>query len=362
MFSFLQKNYAVGVDFGTSSIKVVELYYRDGKIHLNNYGSVSLDLSDPSESMKGGLSFEARRRSYFLALLAKMKIKNQENIFVSMPGFSGLVSLVEFPNMSDEELSQAIQFEGKKYIPADTNEVALSWDIVKREQRTILEKIEKNKKSEKIEVLLVAALKKDVAQVESIIQGTQYKLKAIELETFSLSRSLVGEDLGTYLIIDIGFKVCNFILVHKGIVRANRNIDIGGNEITNTIAESMNITWDRAEQLKKTGKNFLQDNELSVVFPSLDLVVNESKRILVAFQEKNSQLKVDKIILSGGSSGLSGLSTFFQQKFGIESEIGDPWRKISFDESVEKHIRRMGASYSVAIGLALRGIEEYQRS
>lgn len=362
MFSFLQKNYAVGVDFGTSSIKVVELCYKDGKPYLSNYGSVSLDLSDPAESMTGGLSFEARRRTYFLALLAKMKIKNPESVFISMPGFSGLVSLVEFPNMSDAELSQAIQFEGKKYIPADTNEVALSWDIVKREQRTLLEKVEKSSKTEKIEVLLVAALKKDVSQIENVLQGTRYKLKAIELETFSLSRSLVGEDLGTYLIIDIGFKVCNFILVYKGVVRANRNIDIGGNEITNTIAESMNITWDRAEQLKKTGKNFLQNNELSIIFPSLDLVVNESKRILVAFQEKNPQLKVDKIILSGGSSGLSGLSEFFQQKFGIKSEIGDPWRKISFDNALEQHIHRMGASYSVAIGLALRGIEEYQRS
>lgn len=361
MFSFFKKNYSVGVDLGTSSIKVVELTLRNGRPFLVNYGSVSLDFGDISSGLAGGLSFESRRRSYFIALLKKMNIKNPESIYISMPGFSGLVSLVEFPEMNEKDLAQAIQFEAHKYVPMEMDEVALSWDIVKREHQTEAQKSQE-KKSGKIEVLLVAALKKDIEQIGGLFKATSFKLKAIELETFSIARALVGDDLGTYLIIDIGFKVCNFVLVHKGIVRANRNIDVGGNEITNTISESMNITFDRAEQLKKSGRDLFHRNELSILFPSLDLAVSEAQRVIAAFGERNKQVSVGKVFLSGGSSGLKGVDKFFTDKLGIPCEVGNPWSRIDYDASLSPHLARMGGAYSVAIGLALRGIEEYQRT
>lgn len=360
MFSLFRKNYAVGVDIGTSSIKVVELSLEGNKAHLINYGTVALDFGGASKETQGGLSFESRRSVYFSALLKKIGIKNPEAIYVSMPGFSGLVSLVEFPEMKEQDLAQAVQFEARKYVPVDMSEVALSWDIVKRDHGAKEKSVENT--SRKIEVLMVAALRKDVAQVERLFVGTPYKLKAIELETFSLARSLIEDETKTYLIIDIGFKVCNFVLVQKGIVRANRNIDVGGNEITSTIADSMSIAPDRAEQLKKSGKDFFHANELSVFFPSLDFAVNEAQRVLSAFREKKPDAKVDQVILSGGSSGLRGIDRFFAQKLQIETVLGDPWKRVSYGTALSPFVKEMNGAFSVAIGLALRGIEEYKRS
>ena len=99
----------------------------------------------------------------------------------------------------------------------------------------------------KNKILLVAAPKKEIQRYEHLASGVDLSVSAIELETFSIARSLVGDDTGSFFIIDIGARVANIILIEKGIVRANRTIDAGGNEITAAIADSMNISRQRAE-------------------------------------------------------------------------------------------------------------------
>jgi len=355
---FFKGNYFVGVDIGTSAIKVVELTYKDQAAHLHNYGYVDLDFGG---DVSKGTSHEMRKKAYLSALLKKLDLKSK-SVYLSMPGYNGLVSFIEFPTMKDDDLAKAIQFEAHKYIPADINDVSLSWEVVKRQEERSLVKEEKKDTSGKMEVLLVAALKKDVAKYEALVQGSGFSLKAIELETFSLMRSLSDNYRGTYLIIDIGYKVCNFVLVHEGIVRVNRNIDVGGNEVTKAISDSMNISEQRAEQMKKSERDFFHQKELSIIFPGLELTVSEAQRIIRAFHDKEGENeKIDKVILSGGSAGLNGVDLYFQEKLGVHAVVGDPWKKVTYDEKIKKHVQNMGASYSVAIGLALRGVEEYKR-
>jgi type IV pilus assembly protein PilM len=356
---FFRENFFVGVDVGTSAVKVIELTYKDSVAKLHNYGYAGLDFGGGSSDQ--GVSHEMRKKAYLIALLKKLKLKSK-SVYLAMPGYNGLVSFIEFPTMKDEDLAKAIQYEAHKYIPADIKDVSLSWEIVKRKDDPSMLKEKKTKDAGKMEVLLVAALKKDVAKYEALVQGSEFSLKAIELETFSLMRSLSEDYRGTYLIIDIGYKVCNFVLVHEGIVRVNRNIDVGGNEITKAISDSMNISEQRAEQMKKSGRDFFHQKELSIIFPGLELTVSEAQRIIRAFHDKEGDTAINKIIVSGGSAGLKGIDKYFEEKLGIHAIIGDPWKKVSYDASVEKSVQNMGAAYSVAIGLALRGVEEYKRN
>jgi type IV pilus assembly protein PilM len=151
----------------------------------------------------------------------------------------------------------------------------------------------------------------------------------------------------------------NIILVEKGVIKVNRNIEGGGNEITNVIAESLNISKQRAEELKKENKDILNSREMSLTVPILDMIVNEVLRIINAYKEKKEGSgRIDGIILSGGSSRLVGLDKYFSQKTGIQTNIGNPWRRVSYEEKFNPFIGKMGTSFSVALGLAFRGIEE----
>lgn len=337
------------------------MYCKSNKPHLSNYGWVDLGLSlDSNGKEVKVLSFNDKLKIHLESLVEKMELKS-EVAYISIPGFSGLITPLEFPKMKRDELEKAIQFEAHKYIPIDLSEVTLGWEVVLKKEASILEKEEKVK-DEKIQVLLVAAPKKEVARYESIVKGSRFEVKAIELETFSLVRSLIGEDLGNNLIVDIGARATNIILVEKGIIKANRNINVGGIEITNTIAESMNISKQRAEMFKRGEKNLLNSKESSIVMPTLEFIASETMRIISTCKAKNAEARIDSVILSGGSAKLKGVDEYFSRILKTSAVIGNPWNKIIVDEQIKPATERLGASYSVALGLALRGVEEYRRS
>lgn len=354
-----KKNRFVGVDFGTSYIKIVELSYRDQKAHLENYGVVDLGMVIQNSDKSKMQSYEDRMIDCLKQTIAKMGLKTLDS-FISIPGFSGLVTLVEFPEMKEEEIAKAIQFEAHKYIPSSLNEVAMSWEIIakKNDAGDVISQEKVGPK--KMQVLLVAAPKKEIAKYEHLVVGAGMSVSAIELETFSITRALIGDDGGNFMIIDIGSRATNIILVEKGVVRVNRNIDAGGNEITNTIAESLNISKQRAEILKKGDKDILNGKE-AVVIPVIELIFGEALRILNVYGEKNKEIKIDGVFLSGGSAQMKGLDEYCNKSLGLKVSIGNPWRRIVYDEKLRKHIEDMGSSFSVAIGLALRGIDEYKR-
>jgi type IV pilus assembly protein PilM len=366
------KNHFIGVDFGTSSIKVVELSYTNQQTRLENYGFVSLNLENFNNNLKT-TSVEQTLNESLKKLIVKMKVK-PASTFVSIPGFSGLVTIIELPDMPEAELAKAIQFEAHKYIPSALDEVAMSWEVIEREstnvklpeQDGIMAKLKlkgdsKNNPAGKIKVLLVAAPKKDIEHCDRLVSGVGLEVSAIELETFSIARSLVGDSSGTILVVDIGSRATNIILVEKGVICANRNIDAGGDEITSAIIDGMNVSKARAEIFKKGEKDILNSKESAIIVPVLDLIVGELRRIIVAYKEKNSKAEIEALIISGGTSKMKGVVEYFAQALGEKVQIGNPWRGITVKNEVAPFVKELGASFSVAIGLALRGVDDYKR-
>lgn len=370
MFNIFQSkgNYFIGVDFGTSYAKIVELSYSNQRINLENYGWIDLGMLPDSDSKGVNFqnSYENKLKHCLSRLIAEMKLKSK-SAFVSLPAFSGLVVLIDFPEMREQDLEKAIQFEAHKYIPTPLEEVSLSWDVIKKPPvKPIIavageKAVSSDKKQPRMQVVLVAAAKKDVERYKNMFGGSGLDISVIELETFSLVRSLAGDDMGTYLLIDIGSRATNIVLVERGIIYANRNINTGGSEITNTIAESLNISKARAEMLKKEKKDLLNSKEISIVVPTLELINNEAMRVVSAYREKNKESKIDGIILSGGSSKMEGLDKYFTRTIGIRAAVGNPWKRVYFDEKLRPFVEEIGSSFAVALGLAMRGVEEYKR-
>ncbi|EKD58509.1 MAG: hypothetical protein ACD_56C00110G0002 [uncultured bacterium] len=359
-----KKNHFIGIDFGTSSIKVVEISYKNQKVHLENYGVVDLNWMNQSDD-KGvarTASFEQRLNESLKSLLIKMNL-NSGTAYVSIPGFSGLITIIELPEMENDELAKAIKFEAHKYIPSSLDEIAMSWEIIEHsEKEKGVQLAEKTAPaSKKIKVLLVAAPKRDIERYDRLVSGSMLEVGAIELETFSIARSLVGDEPGNFFIIDIGSRATNIILVENGIIKVNRNIDAGGNEITNAICDSMNISRQRAEVFKKGDRDFLNKTESAIVIPVLELIVGESLRILNAYKEKNRDVQISSTLLSGGTAKLKGLDEYFSRSLGMKVAVTDPWSKVSFEPGAKKLVDELGSSFTVALGLALRGVEDYKR-
>lgn len=348
----LKKQYFLGIDFGTSYVKAVELMIKDGQPVLSNYGEVEMSFTEGRAQFQFH-SPEERVVVYLKALLAKMKPKAQ-SAYVAMPGFSGLITLIEMPIMKNEELEKAIRFEAHKYIPTALEEVALSWDVISPKQKEGSEK--------KMEVLLVAALYKEVERYEKYLAEAGLQMDVLELETFSLVRSLVRDKEGTHLIIDIGSRATNLILVEGGVIKVNRNLNSGGNEITSTLADGLNISWERAEALKRGGRDFLNTRESAIIFPTFEMIGGESRRIFDAYKSKHPDKKVESVVLSGGTAKMKGLDQYFSKMWDISVTVGDPWTGIKIDDRLQSAIAAFGTSYSVALGLALGGSESQKKA
>jgi type IV pilus assembly protein PilM len=312
--------------------------------------------------------FETTLPEYIRRMIKTAGISGREMYF-SIPSFGGLITLIEFPSMSKENLDQAIRFEAHKYIPISLDDVVLSWDIVEKiiAQKTG-EKQDKNIAhvtdssedigADKVHVLLVAAPRSKVIKYEKLAKDIGFRLKSIEIESFSLVRSLVGNDQGNFVVVDIGSRVCNIVLVEKGIIKANRNMDAGGRDISKSIAKSMNINDERADKLKVSGKNFLS-GESSVSFPVIDLIIGEILRVMKAYYKTDSKTVVDSVILSGGTAGFAGIDEYFSKALGIKTLIGNPLSRVEYDKRLEPKVKAFGNQFAVSIGLALSGIEEH---
>lgn len=377
MFSLFRtkKNYFLGIDFGTSSIKVVELAYKNSQAVLSNYGWV--DFGDDGDL--GEIDQEDKKEElvkYLKILLDRMKVRS-DAMYTAIPSYNGLSVIVDFPNLSDEELAKAIRLEAGKHIPSPLNEVYLSWDVVlktskkggifdKSKEKSFENKHSKSKdeKDDRIEVLLVAATKEEVLNYEDIVKRSGFKINSLELDIFSMSRSLIGEDLGAHLIIDIGSRVTNIILVDKGVVRINRSLSVGGNKITGAIKSSMNVTWSRAEKYKKKSRDFFSSREAVNVLPIFDSISSEAKRVLDEYGRKINKKDnvVSSVIVSGGTSMLLNIDRYFSDALGAKVVHGNPWKRVKVKNSaLEERLHEISPAFSVAVGLALKGVDDYCR-
>ncbi len=345
----------LGIDFGTASLKVVELELVGGKPILVNYGVA--DFSHLEEELKNATyTYDEAVGLYFHALLAKMKPKTNQ-AYVAMPAYTGLITLVEFPPLDESQMAEAVQFEAHKYVPtASLDDVALSWEIIGKRKGSEGDVI--------MEVLLVAALRKEVNRYQSYIQKESLETSLLEIETFAIVRALLEKTPGSgaKILIDIGSRATNIILTDDGMVKLSRNIDTGGKDMTRTLSDTIEVARSRAEELKKSGKDFLNQRESAVVFPTLQVLITETKRVISSHEEKHPESKVTEIILSGGSSRLAGIVEYLSSIFELPVSIGHPWSKIEATEKQQVMIHETDASFAVAIGLALGGAENSTRS
>lgn len=353
----------LGIDIGSAGIKVVEVRFQGGKPHLRNYawmnvsgiGKINDTQSLPDEVLSACLK-RVIKEGDFSAKKANLAI----------PASGGLVTLIEFPASIEGDLDQAIRFEAHKYIPSALEDVVFSWDVVGRKNsgnKIINRKEDQNNKPDpqkkddgKLEILLVAASKNKVERYEKIIKDAGIELESVELESFSLVRSLVGKDQRNFLIVDIGHRICNIILSEKGIIKVSRNIDVGGRDLTRIISRSMNLDERRSEQVKMTS-DFFQESS-SVDFPPLEVIAGEIKRILDNHYGKDDRSKLDGVILSGGTAGLKGLAKHFSKIIGVEVFFGNPFGRLVLSEEVKPLSEKIKSNFGVAVGLAIRSEKE----
>lgn len=348
----------LGCDIGTASLKVVELENVGGRAKLSTYGSIDL----PLDIIKSDAREVITRVSGALKELIRATGVTADRAISALPGFSVFTTVIELPKMPDQELASAIKFEAEKYIPSPIEETVLDWEVVGETEAEITPKEGGEKKKVLMSrILLTAASKGLVSRYMEIFKKAGLDLESLETEAVALVRPLVSDDTSPLLLIDMGATATDICLVEDASPRLTRSIDVGGNAITRSIAKSLNIKPERAEQFKKDfGLEGRLNGALSERVPQairaiLDEIVKEIRHSCNLFYNKGGR-RIEKVILVGGGAKLQGFPKYLNSLLGVKVFIGNPWKRVEYPKELEPLLLEFGPDFAVAIGLAMHNI------
>ena len=342
LFGKKKSAYRVGIDIGTSSIKVVELVRQGSAAALNNYaqfytrgeymstkpGSFNILDSQIAESLKQ--TFQAANF-------------NSRVVTVALPVFSSFSTLITLPAMSPEELEDAVRYEARKYIPVPISEVQFDWTQVAHLST-----------ANSLKVLTVAVPNEIVEKYNRIAQMAGIEFENMELETFSTARALIKDESIPTVILDVGSRTTNISIVDQGIVVLHHNIDTGGSALTRIMARGMAIDPKRAEYIKVNQGLESPDGQVSELLqPFVDKIILELGQAMEDYIREGGR-RPASIILTGGGGKMPGLNSYVQDSVNIETEYGNPFQKVQTPPPLQNILQSGEANFSVAVGLALR--------
>lgn len=358
----------VGIDIGTSSLKLVELVNRRRRIEVATYAQAEVTnvLVDPSED-------EAKAISFMADLLARMMEQaevSSDIAIAALPSSVVFSAVIPMPQIPEKEMDKAVQFAARDIVPADLDDMVLGWSRVASDPHMSTDDPASHAPEEKsgaiqlpgksdqpVPVFITAAPQVVVNRYLAVMRKLKLRLLALEVETFPLVRSLLQDAAGSALIVDIGDLATTFHIIDAGTPRVSHTMDFGGHEITAAIAQAMGVAIDKAEAAKAAGGVTAKagDAQRQATESAVRKQAAKAKNLLALYQQKE-QRAIKRTVLIGGGANLPGLKEFWTKEVGHETQIGNPWRGLSYPQQLESRLQILGPTYGVAVGLAMRGL------
>ena len=346
MFFSKSKN-VVGLDIGSSAIKLVELKEKKG----GTYQLVKLGVERLSpEAIVDGSIMDSSMVVETISRLNSEKAVKNSNYATSLSGHSVIIKKITLPAMSAEELAESIQWEAEQYIPFDINDVNLDYVPLTTGA------------GDNIEVILVAVKKDKINDYTSVISQTGKVPVLVDVDAFALQNcyemNYSLDDGKVLALVNIGASVTNVNVMSGRNSLFWRDITFGGNQYTDAIQRELSLSFEQAEELKR-GRP-VADYTIQQVIPILNSVsedfAGELRKTLDFFTATSGAERVDEIVLAGGGSGVLNLDAILRDKFGIPVTIMDPFRNVTVDESEfnPEELAEIAPSMAIAVGLASR--------
>ncbi|HLG18312.1 MAG TPA: type IV pilus assembly protein PilM [Bdellovibrionota bacterium] len=353
---FSRNKSLVGLDIGSSAVKLVELKQTKKGLELLHFKMVPLP---PEAIVDGAIMNSNAVVDAITELIGQEKLKRKD-VAISVSGHSVIVKKIKLPQMTEQELEESIQWEAEQYIPFDITDVNLDVQILGNDEQDVGQ----------MEVLLVAAKKDMINDHTAVVMEAGLQPLVLDVDAFCIENMFeanYGAPQETVVLADIGASLININILRNGISTFTRDISMGGNQFTEEIQKQLNVSREEAESLKLGGELGGPTETTEAVIPQevggiirsvSETMAAEIQRSLDFFAATAADDKIAKIYLTGGSSKVPGLPAIIEQKVGIPVEIANPFHAVQINEknfNVE-HITDVAPAAAVAVGLALRRV------
>ena len=349
----------LGVDAGSSAIKIVQVKKKHGKAVLETYGELALG---PYGGMEVGRAVSLPSDKLIEAIRDILREAKTTTVScgAALPLSSSLITFLNIPPVSDKEIGEIVTMEARKYIPVPLTEVFLDYSVIPKEETFSGQ--DETAKTEKAgrEVLVVAIHNEYLSEYQSVMAGSGLQPSFYEIEIFSSIRAVVDQGLATVMILDMGARSTKLYIIERGILRASHIINKGGQDITLALSKALSIEVADAESLKRSrglkgGPEYKEPTEIITV--NLDYVFYEANTALLNYQKKYGK-NVGSIIMTGGGALLKGLIDLAKIGFQTQVITADPFGKLETPAFLAEEFASAGPEFAVAIGAALRRLSE----
>lgn len=341
----------VGIDIGSSSIKVVELQDRKGIITLTTYGEVQLGPYAAKPIGESVTLDQKQEQEALVDVIRESAVKARSAVF-AMPLSSSFVTNVSIDADADADLSAMVRVEARKVIPASLSEVTLDWAEIEVTKKEIAESV--NRRS----VLIAAIQNSALERFKILMQFAGLTNPPTEIECFSAIRGLYDSDIEVTAIIDIGAVSSKLYITHKGILVRMYRIRAGGAVATKQISDTLNVNFGVAEEMKfnldRASSSFADLKRAHD--SSYDRVFREFNQVLREYEQKTGN-SVGLVYLAGGGSMFPGTDAHLRDVIGREVIMANPFSKVAYPAFMEDTMKQIGPSFLVALGAAMRSFE-----
>jgi len=350
----------VGIDIGSSAIKIVELEERHGKPTLSKYGTLAVGpyakthVGTPVKLSP--IKLEEAIRTAFKAIGIQAK-----RGALAIPLKLSLIVTIDFPLSVADKLDQVVPIEARKYIPLPLNEVNIAWTIASAPESKSMNAPKETKEEEKIKILVAAIQNTTILDYQNIATNLGLQPVTLEIETFSAMRSISRPQKEIYALLDVGAEDSKIVVHNHGSITSSHTINKGSYAITQALSSSLGVSFKEAEHIKRkygligeyNGKN-LQD----IIRPELEYIFSEARRVIDSFKEQFNKT-IESVVLIGGGSTLQGISPFATELCGKTIVLGDAFGTVELPTPALRDVlKESGPEYAVALGLAMRILKE----
>ena len=345
----------VGLDIGSSTVKAVEISTkgRGTDFELTHLGIAKL----PHEAIVQGAFLNSSAISDAIReAIENGKIKSK-HVASAVCGHSVIVKKVSLPTMSRDELDEQIRWEAEQYIPFDVNEVNLDFQI-----------LDSDNGEGQMDVLLVAAKKDLIDDYVQVITEAGLIPTTIDVAAFAVENAFEANYEAkpdeAVALVNIGAQVVNINVVLDGAPVFTRDITTAGNQYTEEIQKALTISFEEAERLKLGGDR--SDNDQEVIPEEVDqamqsvteMVIGEISRSLDFFSATAADNRIERVLLSGGSSRVAGFESAFHERTGLSVELLNPLAKMQSNSKFDpEYLADLAPGLGVGLGLAMRRVE-----
>lgn len=333
-----------GLDIGTSAIRLVQLAGGTNAKSLVRYAYAPVDSKIVLSDSKAD---QVKLQQEIKNLLTQSKV-SVKNVAVGLPSQRVFTTTANFDRLNASELAKTIRLEAEALIPTPFAESKVDWAMVgdAPDDKT------------KVEVLLSSVANEYVESRLDMLESIGLNVIAFEPDSMAVARAVLPADVSNaHMVIDMGAKSTDIIIVMNGAPRLVRSVPTGVDAIIKSAMQNLNIDDKQADQFVfKFGlsKEKLEGQIYQAIISTVDSLVNEIEKSIKFFVARYNGSPVEKIVVTGGASALPEFPLYLANKFAVNVEIGNAWRNVSFPPARQNELLAISNHFGVAVGLAGR--------